>query len=335
MIEKIRAYFADLKAPLLVFTLVSVFLFLLGLAATVMFVAPGPSQQSVKIILPQGASLPRISRSLSDQGMIYHPAVFRVGVRLLGQSRNLQAGEYEIPAHVSAYELMQLLVSGKTFLHAVTIPEGLTSLQVVERLRDIDILDGKLEIIPSEGSLLPETYKVRRGTSRNQMIKLMQNAQLELLAQAWQGRDKTSNLESPFEAIILASIVQKETSSADEFGLVASVFHNRLHQQMKLQSDPTIIYGLVGGRGKLGRPIRRSEIRKKTAYNTYQMSGLPPTPISNPGAAAILAVLNPPSSPYLYFVANGQGGHSFAETLSAHQENVKVWREIQAQTNKD
>lgn len=295
------------------------------------FVTSGPSQQNIKIILPQGASLPQISKSLSNQGVVYHPTVFRFGVRLLGQSRNLQAGEYEIPAGVSSYHLMQMLVSGKTYLHAVTIPEGLTSQQIVNRLRDNPVLTGTIDKIPEEGSLLPETYKVRRGSSRADLIVLMQKAQKDFLDQHWDSRAAHPDIPDRKSALILASIVQKETAIADEYRLVASVFLNRLKQNMRLQSDPTIIYGLVGGAGSLKRPIRKSEIKQKTAHNTYQILGLPPTPITNPGAAAIQAVLLPASSPYYYFVADGTGGHVFAETLSEHEANVRVWRHIRAQ----
>ena len=331
------AQVADGKRPVKIFVYASLGFLILTLLAigllTAAFVLSGPAQTNVRIVLPQGASLLRISKSLAEQGMIYHPALFRAGVRLLGQSRNLQAGEYEIPAGVSSFGLMQLLVSGRTHLHAVTIPEGLTSQQVVTRLQNNPILTGGISAVPAEGSLLPETYRVRRGTGREDLVKLMQKAQQELLARLWDDRRVHPGLPDRESALILASIVQKETGKDEEYGLVASVFLNRLEKNMRLQSDPTIIYGLVGGAGSLNRPIRRSEIRKKTEYNTYQINGLPPTPISNPGLAALQAVLKPVASPYYYFVADGTGGHAFAETLSEHEENVRVWRKISAQKN--
>lgn len=296
------------------------------LVSTALFFMPGPAQSNVRIILPKGASLPAISRALAEGEMIRHPAIFRIGVRLFGQARDLQAGEYEVPAGASHYQLMSLLVSGKTYLHAVTIPEGLTSQQIVELLQENPILAGKIKTVPDEGSLLPETYKVRRGTKRHEMIGLMQSAQVDLMAQLWMSRVANAHIKTPEEALILASIVQKETGLHQEYGLVASVFLNRLAQNMRLQSDPTIIYGLIGGKGRLNRPIRLSEIKQKTAYNTYQIAGLPPTPISNPGKAAIKAVLQSPQSPYFYFVADGKGGHVFAKNLKEHEENVKNWR---------
>ena len=293
-----------------------------------LFFMPGPAQSDVRIILPKGASLPAISRALAEGEMIRHPAIFRIGVRLFGQARDLQAGEYEVPAGASHYQLMSLLVSGKTYLHAVTVPEGLTSQQIVELLQENPILAGEIKSVPEEGSLLPETYKVRRGTKRHDFLSLMQNAQSKLMAQLWDMRVVNDAIKTPQEALILASIVQKETGLHQEYGLVASVFLNRLAQNMRLQSDPTIIYGLVGGKGRLNRAIRLSEIKQKTAYNTYQIAGLPPTPITNPGRDAIAAVLRPPESPYFYFVADGKGGHVFAKNLKEHEENVRHWRLI-------
>ncbi len=311
------------------------FIVLTLLVLTLVFIVPGPGQKQTKIILPIGASLAHISKSLAENGMIYHSGTFRMAVRVLGQAKKLKAGEYEIPAHMSAYQLMRLLVSGKTYLHAVTIPEGLTSQQVVELLQKIPFLTGSLKTIPDEGSLLPETYKVRRGIMRAALIKHMQDAQQEFMSKAWGTRVPHPDIMSIKDAIIVASIVQKETGRDDEYGLVASVFLNRLDANMRLQSDPTIIYGLVGGQGTLHRPIRLSELNSKTAYNTYKIDGLPPTPIANPGVMALLAVLHFPQTPYFYFVADGKGGHLFAKTLAEHEKNVQRWRRIRAFSGKN
>jgi UPF0755 protein len=195
------------------------------------------------------------------------------------------------------------------------------------------LLQGEVAI-PAEGSLLPETYKVPRSMSRAKLVAQMSRAQKSVIDELWPKRQAGLPIKSQQEAIILASIVERETAMAEERPLVAAVFVNRLKKRMRLQSDPTIIYGLVGGQGKLGRPIRRSEIRRHTPYNTYRIKALPPTPIANPGRAAIAAVLNPADSQALYFVADGTGGHVFANTLAEHNRNVRRWRQIEKQKNR-
>jgi len=225
--------------------------------------------------------------------------------------------------------VLDTLIEGDAILYSVTIPEGWTSLQTVERLRATDELTGELTEIPPEGSLMPDTYRFARNTSRSDIIARMRTAQEEFLNKVWPTRDADLPIETKEEALILASIVEKETGLADERSKVAGVFINRLRKGMRLQSDPTIIYGLVGGRASLGRPIYRSEIVKETPYNTYVIKGLPPTPIANPGRAAIEAVLRPQETDAIYFVADGTGGHAFATTLAEHNRNVAQWRKIE------
>jgi UPF0755 protein len=232
-------------------------------------------------------------------------------------------------------DVINTIVEGKVVQHQLTIPEGLTSEQIVQRLLDIDILSGNIREIPREGSLLPESYRFTRGTPREQVIRRMQEAQRKAVQEAWDRRAPDLPLKSPEELVTLASIVEKETGKADERPRVAAVFANRLKQRIRLQSDPTIIYGLVGGKGTLGRPIQRGEITKPTPYNTYTIPGLPPGPIANPGRAAIEATANPAKTRELFFVADGTGGHAFSETLSEHQKNVGKLRAIERQPAND
>jgi UPF0755 protein len=219
--------------------------------------------------------------------------------------------------------------------HAVTIPEGLTSEQIVTRLTDNDIFAGSVREMPREGTLLPETYKFPRGTTRDQVIQRMQQTQKRVLAEIWERRNPDVPIKSPEALVTLASIVEKETGKADERSRVAAVFVNRLRQKIKLQSDPTIIYGLVGGKGTLGRPIKRSEIAQPSPYNTYVIEGLPPGPIANPGRASLEAAANPARTRDLFFVADGTGGHTFTETYDAHQKNVAKLRAMEKQIQND
>jgi UPF0755 protein len=221
------------------------------------------------------------------------------------------------------------LSEGKVVQHAITIPEGLTSEQIVQRLLDMDFLAGNIKSIPREGSLLPETYRFPRSTPREQVLQRMQREQRDLVQKAWAGRAPDLPLKSAEDLVTLASIVEKETGRPEERSRVASVFVNRLKQRMRLQSDPTIIYGLVGGKGSLGRPISRSDITQPTPYNTYTIDGLPPGPIANPGRASLEAAANPARTKDLYFVADGTGGHAFSETLDQHQKNVARLRAIE------
>jgi UPF0755 protein len=219
--------------------------------------------------------------------------------------------------------------------HAVTIPEGLTSEQIVARLSDNDIFAGSVREIPREGTLLPETYKFPRGTTRDQVIQRMQQAQKRALAEIWERRNPDIPIKTPEQLITLASIIEKETGKPDERSRVSAVFVNRLRQRIKLQSDPTIIYGLVGGKGTLGRPIKRSEIQQPSPYNTYVVDGLPPGPIANPGRASLEAAANPARTRDLFFVADGTGGHAFSDTYDVHQKNVAKLRAMEKQIQND
>lgn len=289
----------------------------------------GPLQHSELIVIPKGEGLSAIADRLERKNMIIDKRLFKAAVMYFGVQNKLKAGEYEIPKQASMRKVLDHLLEGKSILHDVPFPEGFTSQQVADRLNAHEALSGELTDIPAEGSMLPDTYKFTRGLDRNELVKRMQAAQEKFLDNLWQQRKEDLPFKTREEALILASIVEKETGIAGERSHIAGVFVNRLNKGMRLQSDPTIIYGLVGGVGKLGRGLRRSEIDQKTDYNTYQIDGLPPTPIANPGRAAIEAVLNPKETEDLYFVADGTGGHIFAKTLKDHQNNVRNWRKIE------
>jgi len=264
-----------------------------------------------------------------------NPWIFIGSVYALKAAADLKPGEYEFRKSASLRDVIGVIVEGKVVQHSVTIPEGLTSEQIVARLSENDIFAGSVREIPREGTLLPETYKFPRGTSRDQVIQRMQQAQRRVLGEIWERRSPDLPVKTPEQLVTLASIVEKETGKPDERSRVAAVFVNRLRQKIKLQSDPTIIYGLVGGKGTLGRPIKRSEIAQPSPYNTYVIEGLPPGPISNPGRASLEATANPARTRDLYFVADGSGGHAFTETYGEHQKNVARLRAMEKQTQND
>jgi len=291
--------------------------------------APGPLTEDKVIYIAPRTDVTQILTMLQKENVIDQPTLVKSTLWVQRKWSRVRAGEYLFPARVSHSQVIDTLVAGRQVLHSITLPEGLTSLQIVERLRESDLLTGDIEEVPPEGSLLPETYRVARGASRAQLIRKMQQDQERLLERIWRQRAKDIPLKSPQELVTMASIIEKETGRADERTRVAGVFYNRLNRGMRLQSDPTIVYGLVGGKGSLGRPILRSEIRKPTAYNTYVIPALPPGPIANPGRAALEAAANPSRTNDLYFVANGTGGHTFAETLADHNRNVARWRQIE------
>src|SRR5881394_161609 len=301
-----------------------------------MLETPGPLQEDKVVNIPSRAGKRDIADALLREGVInVNPWVFIGGVFALKASSDLKPGEYSFQKNASLRDVIATIVEGKVVQHAVTIPEGLTSEQIVARLSDNDIFAGSVREIPREGTLLPETYKFPRGTTREQVIQRMQQAQKRVLAEIWERRSPDIPIKTPEQLIVLASIVEKETGRADERSRVAAVFTNRLRQKMKLQSDPTIIYGLVGGRGTLGRPIKRSEIQQPSPYNTYVVDGLPPGPIANPGRASLEAAANPARTRDLFFVADGSGGHSFTETYDAHQKNVAKLRAMEKQIQND
>ncbi len=289
---------------------------------------PGPLAEDKVVFIPSGSSSAEIAQRLQQEGVIDHPLVFEV-LSVLSLSSGLKAGEYQFKQHASLKDVRDILIEGKSILHSITIPEGLTSEQIVQRLREKEELAGEIKTVPREGSLLPDTYRFPRGYGRDRLIAQMERAQRQVLQEVWSRRSPDLPLKTPAELLILASIVEKETGRADERTRVASVFVNRLNRGMRLESDPTIIYGLVGGKGSLGRPILASEIRQATPYNTYVINGLPPGPIANPGRASIEASANPSRTRDIFFVADGTGGHAFAETLEQHNRNVARWRQIE------
>ncbi|WP_454916342.1 endolytic transglycosylase MltG [Xanthobacter sediminis] len=290
---------------------------------------PGPLAEEKTVLIPRGAGVRDMAETLEREGVIDNWLVFIVGQKMMRPDASMKAGEYLFKPGQSMASVVEAIASGKVVVHQVTIPEGLTSQQVVQRLMANDLLTGT-PVVPLEGTLLPETYRIHRGMSRDELLKQMADAQQKLVKALWDKRAPDLPLKNTQELIILASIVEKETGEPDERAKVAAVFVNRLNKKMRLQSDPTIIYGLVGGKGSLGRPITRADIVSPTAYNTYAVDGLPPGPIANPGRDALAAVANPARTKDLYFVADGTGGHAFAETLVDHNKNVARWRALEA-----
>ncbi|WP_445928478.1 endolytic transglycosylase MltG [Methylocystis sp. IM3] len=290
---------------------------------------PGPLAADKIVYLPPRSDVPEMLAQLQREGVIDSPSLMNFAVLVEGARGKLKPGEYVFKKQASLRDVIDALVAGRQLMHTLTIPEGLTSEQILERLRDSDLLAGDILEAPKEGALLPETYKFPRGFPRSKLIVKMQEDQRKLVDQIWAKRAKDLPLRSPYELVILASIVEKETGKAEERPRVAAVFTNRLRKGMRLQSDPTIVYGLVGGKATLGRGIMRSEIEKWTPYNTYAIDGLPSGPIANPGKAALEAVANPANTRDLYFVADGTGGHVFAESLDQHSRNVQNWRRIE------
>jgi peptidoglycan lytic transglycosylase G len=298
--------------------------------------AAGPLKEDKIVNIPARAGKRDIADALNREGVTdVNPWVFIASVFALKASSDLKPGEYSFQKNASLRDVIGTIVEGKVVQHAVTIPEGLTSEQIVARLSDNDIFTGSVRELPREGTLLPETYKFPRGTTREQVVQRMQQAHKRVLAEIWERRSQDIPIKTPEQLVTLASIVEKETGKPDERSRVAAVFVNRLKQKIKLQSDPTIIYGLVGGKGTLGRPIKRSEITQPSPYNTYVIDGLPPGPISNPGRASLEAAANPARTRDLYFVADGTGGHAFTETYDAHQKNVAKLRAMEKQIQND
>jgi UPF0755 protein len=293
--------------------------------------AQGPLDRDKIVNIPKGLGLREIADLLARENVIDQPMVFIGSVLVLKAKDELKFGEYKFTKEITLRETIDVIVEGKVIQHAYTIPEGLTSEQIVARLAEVDFLAGNIREIPKEGTLLPETYNFPRGTTREQAIQRMQQMHRRALQEIWERRSPEVPVKTPEALVTLASIVEKETGRPDERSRVAAVFVNRIRQRMKLQSDPTIIYGLVGGKGTLGRPIMRSEIEQQTPYNTYVVEGLPPGPIANPGRASLEATANPARTKELFFVADGTGGHAFAENLSQHQLNVTKLRQFEQQ----
>lgn len=298
---------------------------------------PGPLKEIRNIVIPAGDSSRMIADRLEQQGAISGQTLFLAQMmsqtaisRVSGRpAQQLKAGEYELSAGMSIREIIEKLSEGRSLLYSVTVPEGLTSHEVVRRLLNDPNLSGAISQVPAEGSLMPETLRVPRNTSRSQVLAMLAREQTKYLEQRWQQRLPDIPLSTKDEALVLASIVEKESGPKDDPARIAGVFINRLRRGMRLQSDPTILYGKHGPTVQWGDTIYRSDINRKTAYNTYQIDGLPPTPICNPGRRSIEAVMQPAVTNDLFFVANGQGGHVFSETLKDHDRAVREWRKIE------
>ena len=295
--------------------------------------AAGPLERDRSVVILPRKGVREIADTLKNEGVIDQTLPFIAGAKVLGVSEELKAGEYQFEARTSMAKVLQTMVEGRSIQYSVTMPEGLTSEQIVQRLKDSALLTGTIAEVPAEGTLLPETYKVTRGWTREQILQRMASAQKRLLADIWARRAPDLPVNTPEELVTLASIVEKETGKTDERARVAGVFVNRLKKKMRLQSDPTIVYGLMGGKGPLGRPLLKVELDEPNAYNTYQIDGLPPGPIANPGRASLEATAHPMKTNDLYFVADGTGGHVFAETLEEHSKNVARWRGVERQQN--
>jgi UPF0755 protein len=290
---------------------------------------PGPLAAETTVVIPKGADVSAIAARLADAGVIADPLIFRLGARFDESDERLRAGEYAFVPGISAREVVAKLTEGQTVVRRLTVPEGLSAAEVVALVAAADGLEGEVGPIPAEGSLLPETYHISYGDSRAELIGRMAEAMNTTLAELWEDRAPDLPLETPEEALILASIVEKETAVPEERPRVAAVFVNRLRKGMLLQSDPTVAYGLALEAGPPTRPLTFADLKKPTPYNTYLIEGLPPGPIANPGRAALEAALHPVETDELYFVADGSGGHAFAGTLEEHNRNVANWRKIQ------
>ena len=297
------------------------------------FNAPGPSEKESVVIIRPGTGAGGIASSLTQAGVIDRPLLFRIGVRRRDRTTELKAGEYAFPAGASMAQVMDMLVEHKVVMHRVTVAEGLTSDMALAIINADAVLEGPPITAPAEGSLLPETYVFERGTTRAEILAQMRESQKKLIDELWPKRREGLPIQTIEDAIKLASIVEKETGLPEERPRIAAVFVNRLKLGMKLESDPTIIYGLTKGE-PLGHPLRQSELDTPNPYSTYQITGLPPTAICNPGRDSIAAVLNPPDSEDLFFVADGTGGHAFARTNAEHERNVAQWRRIEREQNR-
>ena len=295
-----------------------------GVTTWLLWAGPGPTSQPTSLIVEQGSSVARVARQLEEAGAIRGSSTtFRAFARLLGAHAPIQAGEFQLRPRMSPAAILTHLQYGRPVQRLVTIPEGMPSVLVHERLMKVPYLTGEIEV-PVEGSVLPDSYNYQRGESREAVLERMQKAMRDTLADLWPKRSPTSVVVSPEAAVILASIVEKETGKPSERRMVAGVYSNRLRRGMPLQADPTVIYPITRGR-PLGRRILRSELNARNGYNTYSSAGLPIGPIANPGRESIAAVLNPAPTNALYFVADGRGGHVFADTLEHHNANVQRW----------
>ena len=290
----------------------------------------GPLMEAIEIVIEPGSGLGRIARQLESASVIDSARLFRLHTQISGFSSQLKAGEYHFMAGISSDDVLTKLVSNDVLVRFITVPEGLTSSQLIELISAAEGLEGDITQPFQEGTLLPETYGFSRGETRDALIARMAEQMKLTVQDLWLSRADDLPLQTPLEAVILASIIEKETALPSERSRVAAVFINRLNRGMRLQSDPTVAFG-ASAQGYLGRPLRRSDLESETPFNTYKILGLPPGPICHPGRDALVAALNPASSDELYFVAEGSGGHVFAKTLAEHNRNVAKWRRIQKQ----
>lgn len=295
-------------------------------------VQQGPLEATKRVVIPRGAGPATMAKVLHEEGVIGYPLLFRVALMIDPTPKPIKAGEYEVPAHTSMLSLVELLQSGKMVQRRLTVPEGMTTPEILDLVRKADALTGEITVDVKEGDLLPETYFYSRGDTRDQLLLRMKEAMDKTVDEAWRRRSAGLPLVNRREVVILASMIEKETAIPAERPKIAAVFVNRLRLKMKLESDPTVIYGLTGGKNNLGRDLTRADLQSASGYNTYVVPGLPQGPICNPGRASILAATNPtPRDHSLYFVADGQGGHVFSTNVYQHARNVERWKEIQRQ----
>lgn len=297
--------------------------------------APGPLTVQTNVVVEPGMGVANIAEQLHRDGLIADATVFKLWARATDRHRRLKAGEFEVPPRASMDALLNLLVSGKTVVRKLTLPEGITVTEAMILIQDAEGLKGAVAAIPDEGWLLPETYHYKWGDERVDMILNMSAAMEDEVRQAWSARPKDLPLASPLELLTLASIVEKETAVAEERPIIAGVFLNRLRKGMRLQSDPTVVYAVTSGAGPLGRALTRDDLKIDSPYNTYVIKGLPPAPIALPGKAALQAVVHPAETDALYFVADGTGGHVFSKTLKQHNRNVAKWRAFNRKQNSE
>ncbi len=293
------------------------------------FIEAGPLTNAHQVVIEKGSSLKQVAHLLKNQGVIDSAAVFELGMRAFGKAGQIKAGEYSFPAQSSPKMAMNIITSDKTYIRKISVPEGYASSQIVDMLNNAVGLTGEIEKMPKNGTLLPDTYHYSYGDSKQGIINRMQHAMTQALAELWAGRDPDLPFDSVQDAVIVASIIEKETYLDKERPLIASAFINRLRQKMKLQSDPTVIFALTDGTYDLNRSLTYKDLKTPSPYNTYYVAGIPKGPISNPGYQSLYAVLHPADTNYIYFVANGTGGHTFAATYAQHQQNVQKWRAIQ------
>lgn len=327
--------FIDILNGLLTLFIIGLVLLGSGLLYVVsQYYSPGPATAETTFRVEAGNTLSTAAARLEEQGLISNGFIFRQVAQRIESNAPIKAGDFRIPAGASMSDIFKELTQGSPIRYAVTIPEGWTVWQVVQRIESTSDLQGEVASVPPEGSILPGSYDYVPGDTRQSVLDKMQAAMETALAEIWESREPDLPIETPEQLLTLASIVEKETGVATERPQVAAVFVNRLREGMRLQSDPTIIYGITKGQAPLDRGLRRSEIETRTDYNTYQIDGLPPTPIANPGVEALRAVANPDTHDYLYFVAKGASpseGHVFAETYAEHRQNVARYREIESE----